>query len=109
MYAMTILIAVGNTAGHTKKSTISAMVILGYCSGSIMAPLIFKAQQAPSYKSGFEGIAICTIWAGVAPQIVRLILLRRNKKRQAEFGDPLFDEAFTDKTDNQNKYFRYLT
>jgi hypothetical protein len=34
--------------------------------------------------------------------------MRRNKKRQEEYGDPTYDEAFTDKTDHKNKNFRYL-
>jgi sugar phosphate permease len=108
MFAMTLLTAGTNTAGHTKKSTMGAMVILGYCLGNIMAPLIFVAEQAPGYVGGFTGITICTVYAGIAAQVARLILIRRNKKRQEECGDPTFDEAFTDKTDHKTHNFRYL-
>jgi ACS family allantoate permease-like MFS transporter len=108
MYGMTLLTAGTNTAGHTKKSTVGAVVVLGYCLGNIMAPLIFVAQQAPGYVGGFTGVTICTVYAGIASQLARLILVRRNKNRQEELGDPVFDDAFTDKTDHQNKNFRYL-
>lgn len=73
-----------------------------------MAPLIFTANQAPAYKGGFTGVTICTVYAGIAAQVARFILMRRNKKRQEEYGDPTYDEAFTDKTDHKNKNFRYL-
>jgi hypothetical protein len=108
MFAMTMLTAGANVAGHTKKSTMGAMVVLGYCLGNIMAPLIFIATQAPGYVGGFTGITICTVYAGIAPQVARFILSRRNKKRQEEYGDPTYDEAFTDKTDHKNINFRYV-
>jgi len=108
MFCMTLLIAGTNTAGHTKKSTMGAMVILGYCLGNIMAPLIFVSTQAPGYAGGFTGITVCTIYAGIASQVARLILIRRNKKRQEMYGDPSYDEAFMDKTDHKNHNFRYL-
>lgn len=108
MFGMTLLTAGTNTAGHTKKSTMGAMVVLGYCLGNIMAPLIFVAEQAPGYVGGFTGVTICTIYAGIAAQVARLLLIRRNKKKQELSGDPRYDEAFTDKTDHQNLNFRYL-
>jgi len=85
-----------------------AMVLLGYCLGNIMAPLIFISNQAPRYTGGFIGITVCTVYAGIAAQVTRLILIRRNKKRQELYGDPSFDDAFTDKTDHKNLNFRYL-
>jgi ACS family allantoate permease-like MFS transporter len=108
IFCMTLLTAGTNTAGHTKKSTLGAMVLLGYCLGNIMAPLTFKAAQAPGYRDGFMSMTICTVYAGIAAQVARLILIRRNKKRQEQFGDPNYDEAFTDKTDHKNHSFRYL-
>jgi MFS transporter, ACS family, allantoate permease len=108
MFPITLLTGGTNTAGHTKKSTIGAMVLLGYCTGNIMAPLTFKADQAPGYRDGFMATTICTVYAAIAAQVCRYILVRRNKRRQAKYGDPNYEEAFTDKTDHQNKNFRYL-
>jgi len=108
MYCLALVTTVNNTAGHTKKSTMSALIVLGYSLGNIMAPLLFVSSQAPGYVGGFTGITICTVYAAIVSQVIRLILIRRNKKRQEEFGDPTLDDAFTDKTDHKNKNFRYL-
>jgi len=108
MFPMTLLTGGSNTAGNTKKSTIGAMVLLGYCTGNILAPLTFKAVQAPGYRDGFMATTICTVYAAIAAQVCRYILVRRNKLRQAEYGDPTFDDAFTDKTDHKNRNFRYV-
>jgi len=108
MFCMTLVIAGSNTAGHTKKSTMATMIVVGYCLGNIMAPLIFISTQAPGYAGGFTGITICTIYAGCAAQVARWMLVKRNKKRQEQYGDPTYEEAFSDKTDHQNKNFRYV-
>jgi hypothetical protein len=108
MYGMTMVTVGANTAGHTKKSTMTYMIVLGYCLGNIMSPLIFVAQQAPGYIGGFTGVTVCTIYAMLMSQIIRYLLVRRNRKRDEQFGMPSYDEAFTDKTDHQNKNFRYV-
>jgi len=58
------------------------MVIPGYRLGTVMAPLISVAQQAPGYVGGFTEVTICTIYAETAAPLCRLILVRRNKKKQ---------------------------
>jgi ACS family allantoate permease-like MFS transporter len=92
-----------NTAGHTQKSTVSAMILLGHCTRNITAPLIFVADEAPAYTGEFIGITVCVIYCMLASQVVRLILIKRNKKREALYGEPSYDEAFTDQTDHKNK------
>lgn len=86
----------------------SALIVVGYSLGNIMAPLIFISTQAPGYVGGFTGITICTIYAAIVSQVIRWILIRRNRKRQELYGDPTVDDAFTDKTDHMNTNFRYL-
>jgi len=105
---MTLLTATANTAGHTKKSTVNAMVLIGWCSASIMAPLTFKSQQAPGYRDGFLSMTVCTLYAAIAPQVMRFILSRKNKKRDEIYGEPSYEDAFTDQTDQKNHNFRYV-
>ena len=93
-----------NFAGSSKKSIANAMIFVSYCCGSL-APLFFKAED--QYHSGFLAILICTSYAVVAAQILRLLYRFRNKYREATFGAANTDEAFSDKTDLQNTNFRY--
>lgn len=96
-----------NIAGHTKKSTASSMVFVGYCSGSIMGPLIFKAQD--QYHTGFLGIIVCQVYVIMAAQVLRGLYSRRNKQRDAKYGAQRMHEPFSDKTDVQNDNFRYAS
>lgn len=41
-----------NITGHTKKSVVSAVLFLGFCTGYIVGPLTFVASEAPRYPVG---------------------------------------------------------
>lgn len=41
-----------NVTGHTKKSVVSAVLFLGFCTGYIIGPLTFLASEAPNYPVG---------------------------------------------------------
>jgi ACS family allantoate permease-like MFS transporter len=45
-----------NTAGHTKKVTVDALVFIAYCVSNIIAPQFFKASQAPMYPLGMSAV-----------------------------------------------------
>jgi predicted membrane channel-forming protein YqfA (hemolysin III family) len=38
-----------NTAGFTKKSTVAALIFVGYCVGNLIGPQFFKDSEAPNY------------------------------------------------------------
>ena len=38
-----------NVGGFTKKATVSAMLFLAYCTGNIIGPQLFFADEAPQY------------------------------------------------------------
>ncbi|KAI4917328.1 hypothetical protein J4E90_003835 [Alternaria incomplexa] len=48
-YIVALGINTANTAGHTKKVTVNALVFIAYCISNIIAPQFFKADQAPLY------------------------------------------------------------
>jgi hypothetical protein len=104
---MVLALVAANTAGHTKKSTVNACVFVAYCAGSIMSPLIMKAQD--EYHSGFLGILICQVYVIVAAQLLHYVYLRRNKRRTTEHGPHNPGQSITDETDIQNSNFRYST
>lgn len=48
-YAVVMIWASNNSAGHTKKTTVIALYHVGYGLGNILSPQLFKASWAPRY------------------------------------------------------------
>ncbi|KAG7420581.1 putative transporter [Fusarium oxysporum f. sp. raphani] len=101
-----------NVGGYTKRTTATAFVFLAYCIGNIIGPHGFIGSEAPIYQTGCKLIIGC-IAAQVAIAIaLRLLLIRRNKMRDAEqSGSPpeANDAAvLEDLTDFENRSFRYM-
>lgn len=107
-------IATANTAGHTKKITTNAMVLIGYCLGNFVGPFFFKTEQAPLYNLGVGMMFFC-----IGVQVLCLIGLgvlfwTRNRSRRlfhAEVPDNghhvlAAEKALRDETDFQNEYFK---
>ena len=40
-----------NTAGHTKKTTMTGMLYIGLCAGNIVGPQVYLKSEAPYYKT----------------------------------------------------------
>ncbi|KAH7324758.1 major facilitator superfamily transporter [Stachybotrys elegans] len=113
-WALCMSVATANTAGHTKKITTNALLIIGYCCGNFIGPFFFRAEQAPRYALGvsmmlfcigLQIVCLCSIWA---------ILWFRNKSRKANHEDTpvnqreAMERGLDDQTDFQNKYFKYV-
>ncbi|KAJ4373757.1 hypothetical protein N0V83_002496 [Neocucurbitaria cava] len=99
-----------NVAGYTKRVTATAMVFLAYCIGNIIGPHAFIASQAPQYATGAKVILACGAGQIVIAAILRYVLVRRNRKRDAMQLPPLAaeDEILIDSTDFENMRFRYV-
>lgn len=41
-----------NVAGHTKKTSTSALAIMGSYAGGIIGPLLFEPKDGPYYREG---------------------------------------------------------
>jgi ACS family allantoate permease-like MFS transporter len=70
-----------NITGRTKRVVTSSWVFIGYCVGNICGSQIFKTSEAPTYRSGTIGCAVCF---GIEFFVIltwRMLLVRRNKKR----------------------------
>ena len=39
-----------NVAGWTKKTTVAAMYLIGYCAGNIIGPQLFRDRDKPQYR-----------------------------------------------------------
>ncbi|KAI4762473.1 MFS general substrate transporter [Aureobasidium sp. EXF-3400] len=100
-----------NVAGYTKRVTATAFVFLAYCIGNICGPHAFLATEAPVYQTGCKFIIACAVVQMVLVFALRALLVRRNKKRDAEFGQvsdmDTSEEMIEDLTDFENPRFRY--
>ncbi|KIW19895.1 hypothetical protein PV08_00470 [Exophiala spinifera] len=106
-----------NVAGYTKKTTVAAILFVGYCAGNIGGPFVFKAEEAPHYESAFTAILAC-FCIGIASIIgMRFYLVWENRSRdiaqaqstdiQEEPVDPEEADIDIDISDRVNKRFRY--
>jgi len=78
-----------NTAGHTKKTTTTGMLYIGLTVGNIVGPQLYKAKQAPLYKTGLEAnlAVLCVLSGLIVLQTLYLgFLNRRNVTRRRASG-----------------------
>ncbi|KAE9967088.1 hypothetical protein EG328_008427 [Venturia inaequalis] len=97
-----------NVGGYTKRVTATALVFLAYCVGNIIGPHAFLDSEAPVYQTGCQvGIACAAVQIVLAFSL-RVLLIRRNRKRDAMgLPPPDLDAAMEDLTDFENPHFRY--
>lgn len=48
-----------NVAGYTKKTTVAACYLIGYCVGNIIGPQTFRPKDAPEYRPAEITIIVC--------------------------------------------------
>jgi hypothetical protein len=48
-FPLMLSLSASNIAGFTKKSTVMAMIFLGYCAGNLSGPQFFISTEAPHY------------------------------------------------------------
>ncbi|KAI1840613.1 hypothetical protein JX266_013165 [Neoarthrinium moseri] len=48
-----------NVAGWTKKTTVAAMYLIGYCVGNIIGPQVFQDKDKPRYRPAEITIIVC--------------------------------------------------
>ncbi|CAG8957882.1 hypothetical protein HYFRA_00000222, partial [Hymenoscyphus fraxineus] len=101
-----------NLSGYTKRVTGTAFVFLGYCIGNIIGPHAFLADEAPVYKTGCKMILSCAICQFALALFLRVLLVRRNQKRDKQASEGGVDlevenETMLDMTDFEDMKFRY--
>lgn len=72
-----------NLGGYTKRTTSVAFVFLAYCAGNIIGPHAFLAKEAPIYQTGVKLILACSSAQAALAVLLRFVLARRNKQRDA--------------------------
>ncbi|EHK25581.1 uncharacterized protein TRIVIDRAFT_31825 [Trichoderma virens Gv29-8] len=104
-----------NVAGYSKRSTVSGMLFVAYCTGNIVGPQFFSTDQAPSYSRGIRatlagyGLAIFFVFS------LFLYYFFENRRRNTKFGLPAdasesdeLEAEISNKTDRELANFRYV-
>ncbi|QNP96223.1 Putative transporter [Yarrowia lipolytica] len=102
-----------NTTGHTKKVTVNAIMLVGYCVGNIIGPQTFRADDAPEYVPAKVSMVVLFAVAVGLNTVLLFVNLAENKKRDREGHiNPSLEELEeiqnSDMTDQENRYFRYV-
>ncbi|KAH0586029.1 hypothetical protein H2248_007306 [Termitomyces sp. 'cryptogamus'] len=113
-------------AGHTKKVTVNAIMLCGYCIGNSAGPFIWQAKYKPRNHVPWIIIGICHVVTICLLLSIRCLLVRENRVRDKEPADTTYDDVyverivdgivkkvkvdkeFLDLTDHQNRDFRYV-
>ncbi|KAH6909266.1 allantoate permease [Coprinopsis sp. MPI-PUGE-AT-0042] len=78
-----------NVAGHTKKTSTSALAIMGSYAGGIIGPLLFEPKDGPYYRGGLLACIICYSAAAVLSCFTAFYLRylnQRNERRRVKAG-----------------------
>ncbi|KAI7302355.1 major facilitator superfamily transporter [Hortaea werneckii] len=100
-----------NYAGHTKKVTMNAILLMSFCLGNIIGPLTFTGKSAPQYIPAKITIIVTCAVAAVLTIMLGFYYKWENKRRdhlaaQGKIAH-VQDVEFADVTDRHNKEFRY--
>ncbi|KAH9907076.1 major facilitator superfamily transporter [Xylariomycetidae sp. FL2044] len=113
-WTLSMAVATANTAGHTKKITTNAMLLIGYCLGNFIGPFFFKTEQAPTYDLGVGMMFFCIAVQVLALVGIWILLWLRNRSRRSithsdglagEEDRQAYERGLLDETDKQNLHF----
>ncbi|KAI7169188.1 hypothetical protein KC316_g1088 [Hortaea werneckii] len=98
-----------NQAGHTKKVSMNALLLMSFCLGNILGPLTFRTKDAPAYVPA--KVTIVAVDSVAILSTVALLVYYRwqntTRDRSMAGQDHKRDIEFSDLTDLENKEFRY--
>ena len=77
-----------NVAGYTKKTTIAALYLIGYCVGNIIGPQTFRPSDAPRYVPAEITIIACWGACLVDMLFIYYWCRRMNKRKVAIRAEP---------------------
>ncbi|KAK8022095.1 allantoin permease [Apiospora rasikravindrae] len=96
-----------NYAGHTKKVTMNAILLMSFCLGNIIGPLTFRDADKPNYLPAKIAIVVTSALACVLTGILMAYYAWENKRRDRLGVGHKDNSEFLDMTDRENLEFRY--
>lgn len=87
-----------------------------YATGNIAGPFFFRDQDAPEYVLAITAVMVCFVISVFCAILLRIFMVWENRRRDTRFGKVEDLEVkldgmrmgMYDKTDNENKDFRYV-
>nr|QFR37106.1 MFS transporter [Cyberlindnera americana] len=105
-----------NVAGHTKKITVNAIYLIGYCVGNLIGPQTFRSSDAPSYSPAKITMVVCygvalvilfwTYWSYWSENKQRAAM-RAEREKNGIYEEEMENLEFADLTDKENPHFVY--
>ncbi|OJK03037.1 hypothetical protein ASPACDRAFT_23420 [Aspergillus aculeatus ATCC 16872] len=97
-----------NVAGHTKKVTMNAIVLMSFCLGNILGPLSFRTQDEPEYMPAKVAIVATVSVAILFTGLLKCYYICENRRREENGRGEQHQEnsEFLDLTDRENLEFR---
>ncbi len=106
-----------NIAGHTKRSVANGLWFVFYAAGNIVGANIFDTREAPRYFSALTGMIVCYCATIALAGFLWGFMAWGNKRRDrvlaageqtvAGSEDRAVLDGFKDRTDKENRGFRY--
>ncbi|KAI1618081.1 MFS transporter [Exophiala viscosa] len=100
-----------NVAGYTKKTTVAALYLVGYCVGNIIGPQTFRPKDAPRYQPAEITIICCWGACLIDLAFIWWYCNRQNKIKALIRQEPgyvkLENQEWLDLTDKENPEFTY--
>lgn len=100
-----------NVAGYTKKTTVAALYLIGYCVGNIIGPQTFQPEDAPQYVPAEITIIVCGGVSVLLLWFIRWWYVRENAKKRQIRESPGYvkmeNQEWMDLTDKENHEFVY--
>ena len=99
-----------NVAGQTKRVVSVALVAGSFSIGNIIGPQTFQAKDAPQYVPAKITVLATQAGAALTAFVLFLyyVLANRRKYGRQEAEDQSQQDLWDDRTDRQDKFFRYV-
>ncbi|KAH8880125.1 allantoate permease [Thozetella sp. PMI_491] len=101
--------ASANFAGHTKKVTMNALLLISFCLGNVFGPLSFQDKDKPDYIPAKITIVLTCSLSCLCVLALMAYYHFENQRRDQRMSSITHQEnsEFFDLTDRQNPEFRY--
>ncbi|KAH9929350.1 MFS general substrate transporter [Fomitopsis serialis] len=90
------------TAGHTKRVTVNAIMLIAYCIGNALGPFMWQEKNHVPWTI----IGLCYVACPALMLLIRRVLASENNRRDLEPPDDTYNDAYIDGVDASGKRVR---